>query len=67
MIKASSDNTTPRWKRSPVKGTLIGVRLQPSQLAALDAWIDKQKESFTRPEAIRAILTGALPSKAKKK
>ena len=66
MIKSSSDNTTPRWKRSAVKGTLIGVRLQPSQLAALDAWIDKQKAAFTRPEAILAILAAALP-KAKGK
>jgi len=40
--------------------------LQPSQLAALDAWIDKQKAAFTRPEAIRAILAAALP-KAKGK
>jgi len=41
--------------------------LQPSQLVALDAWIDKQKASFTRPEAIRAILAAALPMKAKAK
>jgi hypothetical protein len=25
------------------KGTLVGVRLQPAQLEALDAWIAKQK------------------------
>jgi hypothetical protein len=65
MIKSSSDNTAPRWKRSPVMGTLVGVRLQPAQLAALDAWIDKQKEPYTRPEAIRAILAGALKAKGK--
>jgi hypothetical protein len=60
MIKSSSDNTTPRWKRSAVKGTLIGVRLQPSQLKALDAWIDKQDASLTRPEAIRAMMETIL-------
>ena len=49
----------PRWKRSAVKGTLIGVRLQPSQLA-LDAWIDKQDASLTRPEAIRAMMETIL-------
>ena len=38
------------------KGTLIGVLLQPSQLAALDAWIAKQSASLTRPEAIRAMM-----------
>ncbi len=60
MIKSSSDNTSPRWKRSAVKGTLIGVRLQPSQLKALDAWIDKQDSSLTRPEAIRAMMETIL-------
>jgi hypothetical protein len=60
MIKSSSDNTTPRWRRSAVKGTLIGVRLQPSQLKALDAWIDKQDASLTRPEAIRAMMETIL-------
>lgn len=42
------------------KGTLIGVRLQPSQLAALDAWIAKQDKSVTRPEAIRAMMETIL-------
>jgi hypothetical protein len=32
------------------------VRLQPGQLAALDAWIAKQPEPMTRPEAVRRIL-----------
>ena len=77
MIKSTSDNTTPRWKRSAVKGTLIGVRLQPHQLKALDAWIDKQNASLTRPEAIRAMMetilhilskdTGEKPTKKAKR
>jgi hypothetical protein len=60
MSKSTSDNTTPRWKRSAVKGTLIGVRLQPSQLAALDAWIGKQEKPYTRPEAIRGMMETIL-------
>jgi hypothetical protein len=60
MVKSTSDNTTPRWKRSAVKGTLIGVRLQPSQLKALDAWIDKQDASLTRPEAMRAMMAAEI-------
>ncbi|QDM27500.1 hypothetical protein FNL56_16265 [Tardiphaga sp. vice304] len=64
MIKSSSDNTTPRWKRSAVKGALVGVRLQPEQLAALDQWIDKQPASFTRPEAMRALMEIGLRTKA---
>jgi hypothetical protein len=65
MIKSTSDNTTPRWKRSAVKGTLIGVRLQAHQLKALDAWIDKQEASLTRPEAIRAMIDTILHILAK--
>lgn len=42
-------------------GTLIGVRLQPDQLAALDRWIGEQPEPKpTRPEAIRQLLGGKL-------
>lgn len=39
---------------------MIGVRLQPDQLAALDAWIAAQEPQPTRPEAIRHILSGFL-------
>lgn len=41
-------------------GTLVGVRLQPDRLAALDAWIAKQAMPMTRPEAIRAMLDAVL-------
>jgi len=48
------------------KGTLVGVRLQPDQLGALDHWIEQQPDPKpTRPEAVRRILvgvTGAQPS-----
>ena len=67
----NSDNTVsmnrqtviPKKRRGPAptgKGKLIGVRLQPSQLKALDAWIDKQNASLTRPEAIRAMMETIL-------
>jgi hypothetical protein len=42
------------------KGTLVGVRLQPDRLAAVDAWIAKQATRMTRPEAIRAMLDAIL-------
>jgi hypothetical protein len=38
------------------KGLLIGVRLQPSQLADLDNWIANQATPLTRPGAIRAMM-----------
>jgi hypothetical protein len=58
MTKATGDNT--RRKRSPQAGQLIGVRLQPDQLAALDAWMAQQPEPMTRPEAVRRILGSSL-------
>jgi hypothetical protein len=42
------------------KGTLVGVRLQPDRLAAVDAWIARQNVPMTRPEAIRAMLDAVL-------
>ena len=42
-------------KRAPVTGTLVGVRLQPDMLAALDKFVDRDAIP-TRPEAVRLIL-----------
>lgn len=45
-------------------GTLIGVRMLPDLLAALDKWIDRQDEPKpTRPEAVRRILWDVLRGK----
>ena len=53
----------PKKRRGPAptgKGTPIQVRLQPTQLTALDAWIAKQDAPLTRPEAIRAMMETIL-------
>lgn len=42
-------------------GTLIGLRMQSADLAALDAWRKKQKDLPSRPEAIRRLIAAALP------
>jgi hypothetical protein len=50
-------------KRGPAPtgiGTPVQVRLQPSHLKALDAWIAKQNAPLTRPEAIRAMMETIL-------
>lgn len=55
----AQDTVITQKRRGPAptgKGQLIGVRLQPDQLAKLDAVRGDQ----TRPEAIRAILSKAL-------
>ena len=65
-----------RGRPATGKGTLIGVRLQPSHLKGLDAWIAQQTTPVTRPKAIRAMMeiilhilskdTGEKPAKKAK-
>jgi hypothetical protein len=52
--------TKKRGPKPTGKGELVGVRLQPDQLAALDRWIESQSGDLSRPAAIRAILASAL-------
>src|SRR6266542_889098 len=55
--------TAPKKRGPPTtgKGEPILVRLQPAQLAALDAWIARQRDAqSSRPEAIRRLLEQAL-------
>jgi hypothetical protein len=61
LMKRQTVITKKRRGPAPTgKGTLVGVRLQPDRLAAVDAWIAKQAAPMTRPEAIRAMLDGVL-------
>jgi hypothetical protein len=39
---------------------LIGVRVPPLTLAAIDGWIIRQKVELSRPEAIRRLVELAL-------
>lgn len=58
MSAATRDNT--KRKRADQAGTLVGVRLQPDQLAEVDAWRKRQDDAPTRPEAIRQLVAHAL-------
>lgn len=66
MINESGQaSVVPKKRRGPAPtgiGTSINVRLQPEQLAALDAWIGHQERPCSRPEAIRLLLAGVLHS-----
>ncbi|OWK19381.1 hypothetical protein AJ88_45675 [Mesorhizobium amorphae CCBAU 01583] len=55
MNTSINDNKKSRGRPATGKGELIGVRLQPDMLAALDKFVDEQ-EGITRPEAVRLIL-----------
>jgi len=46
--------------RATETGTLIGVRLQAPELAALDAWRKDQPDLPTRPEALRRLAAFVL-------
>ena len=62
-VTMKRQSATPPKKRGPPatgKGEPILVRLQPPQLAALDAWIARQNTHLSRPEAIRRLLNHAL-------
>ena len=64
-VSMGRQTETPPKKRGPPatgKGEPILVRLQPAQLAALDAWMGRQDARLSRPEAIRRLLEQALPS-----
>ena len=44
---------------------LIGIRVPPRELAAIDGWIEKQKETLSRPVAIRRLVAIALEAAKK--
>jgi len=44
-------------------GTLIGVRMQPNELTALDAWISSHDAKLTRPQAIRRLVELGMKAK----
>lgn len=69
-VFVSAQQTLIPKKRGPKptgQGTPVMVRLQPNQLAALDAWISRQVPPPTRPAAVRQILADVFngpPSKS---
>jgi hypothetical protein len=45
------------------KGLLIGVRLRPQQVKALDDWRERQPRPMSRPAALRKLAAMALLGK----
>jgi cytochrome c553 len=61
IIMSINGSIKKRGRPSTGAGQGINVRLQPDQLAALDAWIEAQATPKpTRPEAIRQLLKDRL-------
>jgi hypothetical protein len=65
MVSMKRKTVITKKRRGPAPtgvGTLVGVRLQPDQLAGLDSWIKRQDAERTRPEAIRRLVEIGLGS-----
>jgi hypothetical protein len=60
MKKATVSAGGKRIGRPPVGSINIGVRVPPDELAAVDAWIAKQPDKPSRPEALRRLAKNAL-------
>jgi hypothetical protein len=56
MNTSTGDITKARRRRPEQTGTPVLVRLQPHQLALLDAFIALSQKAVSRPEAVRMIL-----------
>jgi metal-responsive CopG/Arc/MetJ family transcriptional regulator len=59
----SGQETSLTRKRGPKptgQGHVVGVRLQPNLLSALDAWIAEHDSTLSRAEAVRMILRREL-------
>lgn len=55
-----SINGAGNMGRPPINATPVNVRLPPQELAALDAWIARQSDAPSRPEAIRRLIEAGL-------
>jgi hypothetical protein len=66
MKKATIFASRKRIGRPPVGSINIGVRVPPDELAAVDAWIAKQPDKPSRPEALRRLAKIALAKGGRK-
>jgi len=63
VLMSKQETLIPRKRRGPPatgKGKPIMTRVQPEELARLDAYIADQPEPISRPSAIRKILNAYL-------
>jgi hypothetical protein len=68
MTKSIRDNKKSRGRpKTTGTGELLGVRLQHEQMANLDAWIARQGDKPSRPEAVRRLIERALKSAESKR
>ena len=61
MAKSITDTRKKIGRPAIGEGAPVMVRLRPDMEACLEAYIAKQPDEPSRPEAIRRLLDGALP------
>jgi hypothetical protein len=65
-LMTKSISRTRKARGRPSTGAeSVHLRVLPDQSAAIDAWIAKQKERLSRPEAIRRLVELGLKAKHK--
>jgi len=52
--------------RPRVDATPVNTRFPPDELADLDAWIARQEEEISRPEAVRRLVKEGLAAAPKR-
>ncbi len=65
-MRAISDSKKPRGRPKTGIGPAIGLRLYPDLEAKLNAWIKRQADEPSRPEAIRRLVELALAAKKRR-
>jgi hypothetical protein len=63
MSKSTLSRTRKKIGRPPTGAESVHLRVLPDQSAAIDAWIEKQKDPPSRPEAIRRLVELGLKAK----
>jgi hypothetical protein len=67
-VISEGEPITKKLGRPPTGvGVLIGVRVQPDDLATLDTWRAAEPDAPSRPEAIRRLVNIALKWRVPKK
>jgi hypothetical protein len=64
-MKSISSARKSRRGRPRIGATPVNTRFPPHELANLDAWIERQQNTVSRPEAVRRLVAAILEILAK--
>jgi hypothetical protein len=64
-MKSISSARKSKRGRPRIDATPVNIRFPPHELANLDAWIERQQGTVSRPEAVRRLVAAILEILAK--